>query len=396
MQSNFELPQARDARIDLFRGFALLAIFIDHVPSSVLVLLTPHAFAFSDAGELFFFLSGFVSALVYGKTLRQSGFVAATLRIWRRAWTLYIAQILLLFFLIAEVSLGVIKTGDLSYHAFFRSADFILQPDLASLHALLLGFQPAYLDIIPCYIIFLLGFPLVLAALARSACFALIPSFALYLGVQVFGWNLVTFPRDDGWFFDPLAWQFLFVLGAAFGSGRLASAGRVLSDRRIVRIAAALTLVIGTIQLSTTLHTIWPSVPALLSSALPIDKSTLAPLRLVSFFALAVVARRLLQPGSRFLGTDIARGISRCGRHSLSVFCLGVVLAIMGYMLLEQLGRAPTDQLFVAGAGIAILIAAARGLDWLSLAFQSAESSRFTHQPAALSARPFSNGPAMR
>src|SRR5690242_21228395 len=51
----------RDARVDLFRGYALLAIFIDHVTGSFLGLLTLHIYGFSDAAEIFVLLAGFAS-----------------------------------------------------------------------------------------------------------------------------------------------------------------------------------------------------------------------------------------------------------------------------------------------------------------------------------------------
>jgi hypothetical protein len=355
----------RDIRIDFFRGFALLAIFVDHVPNSALMLLTPHAVSFADAAEIFFFLSGFVAARAYGATLRKAGFLAATARIWHRAWILYAAQIILLFLFVTEVSLGVSQTGQLSYHALFRSSDFLTQTDTAMAQALMLRFQPIYLDILPCYILFLLAFPVVLAALSRNALLVLIPSAALYLGVQFFGWNLTTFPRDEGWFFNPLAWQFLFVIGAALGAGNGAAIRRWLFSPWLVVPAAALALPIAAYQEAAMLHTLWPSIPAPSALALPMDKITLSPLRLLSFFALTIVAYHLLPRGAAFARMPFAASIACCGRHSLHVFCLGILLAVFGYVALEQRGLTPGSELLVAAGGNVILVVFARILDWL-------------------------------
>jgi hypothetical protein len=355
----------RDIRIDFFRGFALLAIFVDHVPNSAMMLLTPHAIAFADAAEIFFFLSGFVAARAYGATLRKAGFLAATSRIWHRAWVLYAAQIILLFLFVTEVSLGVSRTGQLSYHALFRSSDFLTQTDTAMAQALMLRFQPVYLDILPCYILFLLAFPAVLVALSRNALLALIPSGALYLGVQLFGWNLTTFPRDEGWFFNPLAWQFLFVVGATLGAGNGARIRRWLFSPWLVVPAAALALPIAVYQEAAMLHTLWPSIPAPSALALPMDKITLSPLRLVSFFALAIMAYHLLPRGAAFTRSRFTASIACCGRHSLHVFCLGILLAVFGYVALEQRGVTPGNEFLVAAGGSAVLIAFARILDWL-------------------------------
>jgi hypothetical protein len=52
--------------IDFWRGFALLTIFIDHLPDNVFQQMTYGNFGLSDAAELFVFLSGASVALAYG------------------------------------------------------------------------------------------------------------------------------------------------------------------------------------------------------------------------------------------------------------------------------------------------------------------------------------------
>ena len=68
----------RDLRLDLFRGLSLLFIFIDHIPNNVLSYVTLHSIAFSDAAEVFIFISGYAAATVYGRALQRHGGVAAT------------------------------------------------------------------------------------------------------------------------------------------------------------------------------------------------------------------------------------------------------------------------------------------------------------------------------
>src|ERR1700749_5284486 len=68
----------RDLRLDLFRGLALLFIFIDHIPDNVLSYVTLHSIAFSDAAEVFIFISGYAAATVYGRAFQRHGGVAAT------------------------------------------------------------------------------------------------------------------------------------------------------------------------------------------------------------------------------------------------------------------------------------------------------------------------------
>ena len=74
-----DLKQSRrDLRLDLFRGLSLLFIFIDHIPNNVLSYVTLHSIAFSDAAEVFIFISGYAAATVYGRALQRHGGVAAT------------------------------------------------------------------------------------------------------------------------------------------------------------------------------------------------------------------------------------------------------------------------------------------------------------------------------
>src|SRR5206468_11414401 len=76
----------RELRLDLFRGLALWLIFIDHLPPSLLTWFTLRNYGFSDATEIFIFISGYTAAFVYGRAMLESGFVVATARVLRRAW----------------------------------------------------------------------------------------------------------------------------------------------------------------------------------------------------------------------------------------------------------------------------------------------------------------------
>lgn len=49
--------------IDFWRGFALLTIFVNHVPGNAFEPFTYSHFSISDAAELFVFLAGWAIAL---------------------------------------------------------------------------------------------------------------------------------------------------------------------------------------------------------------------------------------------------------------------------------------------------------------------------------------------
>src|SRR5262249_39066645 len=92
----------RDLRLDLFRGIALWLIFRDHIPSILLAWVTIRNYRFSDATEIFFFVSGYTAAFVYGKEMNERGFVVAGAHILRRAWQIYVAHVFLFAIYLAE------------------------------------------------------------------------------------------------------------------------------------------------------------------------------------------------------------------------------------------------------------------------------------------------------
>src|ERR671934_337026 len=87
------IPGGRDLRLDLFRGLALWLIFLDHIPNNIVNWFTIRNYGFSDAAEIFVFISGYTAALVYGRAMRERGALFATAQIYRRVWQLYVAHI---------------------------------------------------------------------------------------------------------------------------------------------------------------------------------------------------------------------------------------------------------------------------------------------------------------
>ena len=61
----------RDLRLDLFRGLALWLIFLDHIPSNAVSWITIRNYGFSDATEIFVFISGYTAAFVYGRAMQR-------------------------------------------------------------------------------------------------------------------------------------------------------------------------------------------------------------------------------------------------------------------------------------------------------------------------------------
>src|SRR5271163_2857013 len=189
----------RDLRLDFFRGLALICIFIDHIPENYLNYFTISAIGFFDAAEVFIFISGFTAALVYGRALAVRGVLIATVQVLRRAWQLYVAHIFLFVIFIAEVSYTVRAFNDAMYNEEMGVGDFLEHPHIAVVQALLLQFQPTFLDILPLYIVLLLIFPVLLLCLRHQPLLALIPSALLYLQVQIFNGDMPAYPPGSVW-----------------------------------------------------------------------------------------------------------------------------------------------------------------------------------------------------
>ena len=311
-----EPSTSRDLRLDFFRGVSLILIFIDHVPENILSYFTLPAVAFFDAAEVFIFISGFTAALVYGRRLVDKGALHAIASVVRRAWQLYVAHIFLFVLFIAEVSYTATAFNNPMYNEEMGVTNFLDEPYIAVIKALLLEFQPTFLDILPLYILMLVIFPVILLGMQRHWRLVLVASAVVYLAVQIFGISVPAYPEGHVWYFNPLAWQFLFVAGAVLGTRALQDEG----SSRLLQLAfpaAAIVFVVAlTVRVSWTVHGVWEPFPALFLKQLwPVNKNNLAPLRLVNFFALVVLVATLIPRDARFLRSAAARPLVQCGQQ---------------------------------------------------------------------------------
>ncbi|MDH0748573.1 OpgC domain-containing protein [Pseudomonas sp. GD03842] len=328
------MTNERDPRIDFFRGLALIFIFWDHVPENPFAQLTLRNFGFSDAAEVFVFLAGYAAVLAYGRVAQRDGYTVACLRILRRTWVLYVAHIFLLTLLmgIVFVANNHVDTRDMVREMGLEY--FVGNPQQALADELLLRFKPNLTDPLPLYILLMGALPLILPILLRNVAVAVALSIALYMMVPLFGWNLRAYEGGGYWYFNPVAWQLIFVFGGAFALYTQRPCVPLPQRRPVWRqplfLAAALYLLAAG-----TLTFLWkfPAVhDALMPTALsdliyPISKTDLSPLRLLHFVALVYVVARLLPASHAWLENWPARQTCRMGRYSLEIFCLGVLLA---------------------------------------------------------------------
>ncbi len=228
----------RDLRLDLFRGVALWLIFLDHIPGNILNWFTIRNYGFSDATEIFIFISGYTAAFVYGRAMRERGMLIASARVLRRAWQIYVAHIFLFTIFMAEIAYVAATFDNPLYAEEMNILDFLKQPDVTIFQALLLKFKPVNMDVLPLYIALLLFFPPMLWMLLRQPGFALAGSALVYVLAWNFDWNLPAYPNGV-WFFNPFAWQLLFVFGAWCALGGAQRLSGVLRSPYVLTLAFA-------------------------------------------------------------------------------------------------------------------------------------------------------------
>jgi hypothetical protein len=356
-------PSKRVDAIDFWRGFALLTIFIDHTPDNTFQHMTIRNFGFSDAAELFVFLSGVSVALAYGTRFFNGETWAAVRAVLRRAFTLYWVQFLtsvLIIGLLAAAA-GWWDNDDLLEDP---DRDFVVSSPVQALAAMAaMTHQLGNVNILPMYIGLLLLTPALLLLARRSDWLMLAGSAALYTVTRVFELNMPTYPLEGVWYFNPLAWQLLFAVGIFVG--RRVKTGGIAYDRRL--FALCLAIVAGAAFSVTDGFSLMPGLWRQVVELLDHGKTDLGIARLVHFLALAYVIShsgitQLLRP------TPIFAPLALIGRYSLPVFSTGCVLTALGEVMVET--RADdyayplTLGAFVVIGGILLHYLVARLLAW--------------------------------
>lgn len=355
----------RDIRLDFFRGWALWFIYIDHIPSNFISNLTFRNFGFSDATEVFVFIAGHTAAAVYGARLDRQGFAYAAAHVWRRCWQLYVAHLILFVFFVAQVAYVAATFQNPMYVEELNISRFIENPHIALAQALILHFRPANLDILPLYIALLLVFPVVLWCLVRQPYAVLVASALLYSGVQAFKWTFPVYANGDTWFFNPLGWQFLFVIGAL---SALPPRGweRWTRWRPALGALAGVYLLFALFVVMSWDHPQLESlIPHWLNRAMyPIDKTNLDILRLVHVLAVVYLIAHYLPAQGGFARWRVWRPLVACGRHSLYVFCIGIYLSFAVHFLLVEFDDSAPAQLGLTLGGLVVMCLLAELMDW--------------------------------
>jgi hypothetical protein len=326
--------------VDFWRGFALITIFINHIPGLVYTRYTFANVSIADSADLFVFLAGWSLRLMAGGRERKTATRDVMLRLGGRALELYAAQVLITMIAIAMLATSAIELDNPLLLEWHNAAAVFHDPVPTHIGLAVLTHQLGYFDILPLYVALMLMAPL-FALIDRYAPHLLLPaSLGLYLIVLAFRLTLPTWPVAGTWFFNPLAWQAVFVLGFAMARDDLGPGAWVRQNIVWVRLVALPVLVIGTLIVW---FGWWPDPtkvpqPRLFFIA---DKTYVTPLRLIQFLSLVAVfslvfpyLRRLAEWSiGRWLVAPPVGLLAMLGRNSLYVFCIGSLLSLLGQVV---------------------------------------------------------------
>lgn len=325
-----EARSIRDRRVDFVRGAALLLIYSDHISGNLLAEYTLYSVGFADMAEVFVFISGYVGGIAYSRRLSARGFWSCQKKALDRVGQLYLAHLASVAVLVLILALHQYARSGGAVVPWYRNV--IATPVQSLIDLALLRGYPQHLAILPLYMVLLLVLPSALAAGRKSLAIPVTVSLLLYLGVLVFP-RLFGIPRrwEAACFFNPFAWQLLFLAGALLGACPAAK-------RFIPRSSLSLLLATALIHASLLAQIVY------LRHSIPwIGKQDLQPLRLAFFFCLLVLARCLFRrdwPGLNFWDSGVAQPLIMCGENPLPVFCAGAVLstAVSWLINTNQLG----------------------------------------------------------
>lgn len=362
---NATMPGGRDERLDMFRGLALMMIFINHVPGTFYENLTNRNFGFSDAAEAFVFMSGIAAGLAYSNRFRSGSLWAATAKVWARARQLYFVHIAITLLCLA-IFAGAAKWFGFTEVLTKNNLAPIFQQPLSTLVGIpLLTHQLGYLNILPLYMSLLLATPIVILAGLRWPVQVAVASVALWVLAGQLRLNLPAFPNAGGWFFNPFSWQLLFVIGLLSGMAMKVGQSFVPYSRLLMGLAIGmLVFTLMWMKIAPVGKFMNGMMGWLNGMGVPFyitwfDKTFLSLPRLLHALALFYVLSNwpLMH---RLAGSAVATPLRLMGRQGLAVFATGTVMSMFLQALLT---RSKPDLIvdgLLLGAGLMLLV----GLAW--------------------------------
>jgi hypothetical protein len=378
--------KGRDPRVDFFRGLAFIIILIAHVPSNWLAQWIPARFGFSDATEMFVFMSGYAAGIAFGGTYIKASWGLGAARSLHRTWQVYIGHLLLFFFVLMILSAATNWSGLDNYVGRMGLTYFVEHSTDAIVGLFTLTYVPNFFDVLPMYIVILLMMPIFMALgrihpwLALGACVALyLYNWFTSLHHLPFQIQLPAEVRADSdrpWFFNPFGWQLIFFTGFALSIGWLKPPRFSWPLVGLAIAILVLGLLLGRWQIRTSvpfLDDIYQVIHPKSEFQDAFAKTNFWVVRYIHFLALAYLTVVLLHGREHWLRSRWAAPIVQCGQQSLPVFLFGMGFSVLAWIMLDQINidrwQIPVWQnVLVNLFWIAMLIGLAYLLGWLQKA----------------------------
>ena len=327
----------RDERIDLLRGLGLINMLWSHslVLGHIYVLIfymNPSYVGISDGADLFVFLSGWLFGSVYLRLHDQAGLKSTVPKALRRILQLYGTHLLC----IAGLWLILNISQQMGWPTLREARELLAPTPNLWKEVLLLRYLPPGVDILPLYMVLLLGMPFLLAFYRHSPRAAVGLSMGMWLVPFLApGLNPPRYPSlgSDGlWFFYPLSWQFLFVLGAIAQERQqhLHVPGRWRNE--ILLGSLGFVMVVPIVRLTQAIIHSPSASPDLefyqylmQTELFGGDKRTQGPIRILNFFAILLLVKGILPDRQHLKRSTLTRVLSLPGRYPLPIYVVSTL-----------------------------------------------------------------------
>jgi hypothetical protein len=357
---------ARDVRVDFFRGLALFMILVDHVVADPISRFTYQQFGFSDAAEVFVFLSGVSCGIVYSRVLARRGWTGFMAAITRRSIVIYgyyVLSSIVTIVLLKAASHWIKNAGVVDQSVILLRED----PFSAIWSTIFLVSPPDLPGILVLYIIFtLIVIPLFLIGAARNA--------ALTLAASGFIWTISQLHSDlaphlaDHSYFNPFAWQFLFSIGMFMGI-RYDFDWSGLRSTPIFKwlLVAAWAIVVGSFLYRFSFFLLsrfqfdldWLRMSGITYTHM---KENLSAVRLLHFLSVALLVATYVTSSNSIFRWSGAAIFTRTGRCSLEVFSASAILSVVLNIIVVVYHPSVLEKVGLDGIAILLMVLTAFAL----------------------------------
>jgi hypothetical protein len=184
------------------------------------------------------------------------------------------------------------------------------------------------------YMALLLMLPAMMVLARMNLLLLLAVSVTLWFFAGIFALDLPNYPMPGGWFFNPFAWQWLFVIGFVLGQRRREEKPMPFSPWLYGLAALYLVLAYLWIPFDWLINFSGIKLPATIWG---FDKGFVAWTRLLHVLALGYVV--MMSPLGRLMHLiPKTNFLTAMGRHSLPVFCVGSLLSMAGAIIRHEWG----------------------------------------------------------